>query len=393
LQFEDDDSQDFLDRPLSKDQGRRLLRLIADTMKRQWRALPVEDREPYTVFVQGVLTQLRIYRYEDLEVDRWFTDPQEPEFPKEMSFADNLLLPPDQKPRNLDESVIHIFTTANLQAAGTDQEASWVRDLVEALSATQNMVDADGHLGIDTNLQFDFMADVLAPCLERSFTGPSTALFVRPLVTALISLVQDWHFRVDATRNETLQRMLSTSSALLASLQKALNVDDVVSFIGKGYAGVLIYQFLELAICCVRRLDMLEQLVDDTEENVDALEKGCTSALWIHDRLCGGQVDNNASMFGPLEPQAGIKSMVLRVLDQGMNGNNDGRMHGLAWRADDPMAQSWDAWTRSIDDETHSSRERHDKIMQKLEQVLIDADMLEEGQRRFSSSSLGLSTM
>ncbi|RMZ88968.1 hypothetical protein DV736_g3812, partial [Chaetothyriales sp. CBS 134916] len=402
LQFDDEDSQDYLGKPLNINQGRRLLKLMADTIKACWRALPIADRRPYTEFARSVVTQLRIYKYKDFDIDPWFIDPQQLEFPKEVPFANQFLLPVNQPRPMLDERLIRIFTTGNLQAAGTVQEHAWSADIVRALSATPatSAVDTQGKLAVNADLQFAFIRQVMSVHVCSIFKGPSHALFARPILIALLAIVRNWHFRLDINSDSILCQMLFTSADLLASILETLTLVGS-QLAGQGQIGTLINVLADLASACIRRVTMLEALVEESEKNLDAVENGyaCANALyeWLLP-FCRGRSDTTSVTTGSGSAddtgistemtnfhKTSISSKTQTILEEALRGRNR-----QSWRMKHPLAKSWDAWLMGPEEDAGHDATRRELnpnyyfhvALKKLEDALMDANVLLEEHSR-----------
>ncbi|RMD40701.1 hypothetical protein DV735_g4446, partial [Chaetothyriales sp. CBS 134920] len=379
LQFDDEDSQDYLGKPLNIDQGRRLLKLMTDTIKACWRALPLANREAYTEFARAVVTQLRIYKYKGFDIDPWFIDPQRPEFPKEVPFAGQFLLPINQPRPELDERLIRIFTAGNLQAAGTAQERAWSEDIIQALSATSatSAVDTKGKLALNSDLQFAFMRQVMSVHVCSIFRGPGHALFARPILSGILELVRNWHFRLDINSDIVLHQMLFTALDLLASIFEALAAvrSRLASFIGHGgEMGALINVLIDLSSACVRRVTMLEPLVEKSDRNLDAVEEGYVCANELYETLlplCPGRHHTAGIPPGNTNDtvisKTSLMSKTQTILDESLRGRN-----GQIWRIDHPLANSWDAWMVKTDEDAGD----FGIALKKLRHALVEADML-----------------
>ncbi|RMZ80033.1 hypothetical protein DV738_g2998, partial [Chaetothyriales sp. CBS 135597] len=388
LQFDDEDSQDYLGKPLNIDQGRRLLRLITDTMKACWRALPVANRGPYAEFARSVVTQLRIYKYKDFDIDPWFIDPLQPEFPKEVPFASQFLLPINQPRPELDDRLIRIFTVGNLQAAGTGHECSWAEDIVRALSATSatTAVDTKGRLALNSDLQFAFMREVMSVYVYSMFQSPGHALFARPVLTGVLAIVRNWHFRLDINLDSVLCQILFTAVDLLASVFEALTTvrARLASFIGHGGdIGALISVLIDLSSACVRRATMLEALVEKSQENMDAVEKGFACANMLYETLLplspgrhhragittGGENANDTGISIEMVRlhKTTLMSKTQTLLEESLRGRN-----GQCWRIDHPLANSWEAWMVNSDEAAGD----FSISLMNLRHALMEADVL-----------------
>ncbi|RMZ79571.1 hypothetical protein DV737_g3397, partial [Chaetothyriales sp. CBS 132003] len=407
LQFDDEDSQDYFGKPLNIGQGRRLLRLITDTIKACWRALPIADRRPYTEFARSVVTQLRIYKYKEFDIDPWFIDPQQPEFPKDVPFANQFLLPVNQPRPTLDERLIRIFTTGNLQAAGTGQEHDWSVDTVRALSATltASAVDTEGKLAVNADLQFTFIRQVMSVHISVIFKSPTHTLFARPIVSVLLAVVRNWHFRLDISSDGVLCQMLFTAVDLLASILEALKLvgSQLSGFAGQGRIGALINVLVDLSSACVRRVTMLEALVEESETNLDTIEKGyaCANALYELLLLPLGRRQNDTTYVTTGSGNAnntGISTELMHLHKTTMNSKTHAileeglrRRNGQSWRMERLLAKSWDAWLISPEDDaghdaTTLELDPNDYFhvaVKKLEDALMDADVLLEEHRGY----------
>ena len=373
LQFDGEDSQDFMESPLSAHQGKKLLKLMTDTMREQWRALATSDKQPYTQFVQAVLKQLRIYRYTGFEIDPWFIDPAQVEFPKEIPFSSQFLLTANKVQPVLDESLVRVLLTATLQAAGTESESVWVDDLTRALSANSpNMLDAEDQLAVNAQLQFDFGSNILPACIAEVFRSPRHALFARPIVAAALRLVREWHFRLDATENATLVRMTNTAVKTLQAVYCSLSTCELLQFARQGAIGKLIVLLLEVAVACTRRLDMLESMLEDTESNALLCGTGYAHANAIHELMTKGAPTTELAQVMSNDENALSTSKVRQILDEGLRGGA-GRDSNWAsiWRRGNAMAEGWEAW---LGDEENiiSTTERHDQRIDELGRLLED---------------------
>ena len=196
----EDDSQLSIEGPISSRELAGLLSVMTDTMKRYWRLLSGESRSTYQSFIQKVLVELESYNFEGFTIDQWFTDFDEPEFPKARSgFGCYFSLPIGAPAKTLSRGMIQAFQTSILDdmlSCQQSKQESWHKEMLQAFACSNEQLSDDRRLKVDECLQVQFLHVVLPAYVEVGVATPAAAPVLAAVVRLLVELVQNAHLRV-----------------------------------------------------------------------------------------------------------------------------------------------------------------------------------------------------
>ena len=196
----EDESQLSVEGMLTSAELSNLLRVMTDTMKRHWRLLSGARQNHYHHFIHKVLMELQSYDFEGFKVDKWFTDPNEPEFPKLTSgFGQYFVSPVGAPATALNRDMMRAFRVALVNAIVSGEQAKWDlwhEDMLAAFDCSKEQLTNDGQLKIDSCLQTEFLRVIFPVYMELGSQSPVAVPLLCAVVRLLVELVKRAYTRV-----------------------------------------------------------------------------------------------------------------------------------------------------------------------------------------------------
>lgn len=276
LQFGgNDDSQDLMQPTVDISQGCHLLNLMCSTMRSQWQSLELEQRNQYELFVLDVVRFLQIYTYEGFEIDPWFLNSVDSEFPiNRLSLEQMFTQPAQGSGCQLDDLMIRSFRNVCLRKQRKDQDGFAIA-LASALSAhCDSIFDSNGNVLINTGLQIEFMQNVLLIYIDELVSVPGHQSLMGALITSLISAFQDYHLRFNAEEDDSIHSFVRLGQHVLFTIVRIVHrgQEDIRQDVT---TTKLLPMLLHLAAVCILRTCQLQRWVDPSAAITEIVESVC----------------------------------------------------------------------------------------------------------------------
>jgi Mus7/MMS22 family len=208
----DDSQASSMEESLDSEDLAGLLKLMTNTMKTSWRALTQLHRPAYLEFIRKVLVQLQSYDFLGFQIDKWFTDPQEPELPKaDGSFGDHFKLAVGCVAKPLSKSMVRAFRESLICALASHKEQAWTAETAAALScgryaegalelsgtrAPQLLTDGN-QLLVDARLQLQFVRVAIPVYIEQCPDMPGAAPLASAVALVLTAISNNAYSRAE----------------------------------------------------------------------------------------------------------------------------------------------------------------------------------------------------